>query len=94
MKESANDPDLTHKRLVQLDAEHRALDEKITALEAQVSPQAENALEIQNPAGIQNSGEIQDSGAMLEIRRLKKQKLVLKDQITQLKAYLTPDIIA
>lgn len=70
MKESANDPDLTHKRLVQLDAEHRALDERIAELEAQ------------------------DAGVSLDIKRLKKQKLVLKDQITQLKAYLTPDIIA
>lgn len=88
MKESANDPDLTHKRLVQLDAEHRALGERITVLEAQVSPQAESLFKTQS------SGAIQNSGAMLEIRRLKKQKLVLKDQITQLKAYLTPDIIA
>lgn len=33
-------------------------------------------------------------GDQLTLRRLKKQKLVLKDQITRLEDQLTPDIIA
>ena len=56
--------------LVQLRAEHRALDEEIVALEA-----------------------VSASDHLL-IKRLKKKKLAIKDQITAIEDQLTPDIIA
>ena len=41
-------------------------------------------------------GRVEDSGPFdqLQIQRLKKRKLVLKDQITKLESQLLPDIIA
>jgi hypothetical protein len=58
------------ERLSALRAEHRTLDNMITALEAS------------------------DSRDQLQIRRLKKQKLKLKDEMNVLEAMLHPDIIA
>jgi hypothetical protein len=38
--------------------------------------------------------EVQPSPDMIQVARLKKRKLALKDQLTQLENRLTPDIIA
>ena len=58
------------KRIVELQIEHRDLDEVIGRLSQDADPDE------------------------LQIRRLKKRKLVLKDQITLLQMRITPDIPA
>ncbi|WP_018935884.1 YdcH family protein [Thioalkalivibrio sp. ALJ24] len=57
-------------RLTELEAEHRALDGAIEAMQARPSPD------------------------FLEIRRLKKRKLQLKDSIQRLRSRLIPDLNA
>jgi hypothetical protein len=58
------------RKLVELRAAHRALDERINQLIAQGFPD------------------------QLEVQRLKKQKLALKDRIVRLESDRLPDIIA
>ena len=59
-----------HRRLAELKAAHRALDNQIAQL-------------------------VQDGfGDQLQLQRLKKQKLVLKDRIARLEDEILPDIIA
>ncbi|MGR3490934.1 MAG: YdcH family protein [Shimia sp.] len=62
--------DVLRVKLEALRAEHRDLDDAISALEERPAPD------------------------LLQMRRLKKQKLALKDQIARLEDRLTPDIIA
>ena len=64
------DLDAIAKRIIELQVEHRDLDQVI--------------------------GQIADvtSGDQLQLRRLKKRKLQIKDQITWLQIQLTPDIPA
>jgi hypothetical protein len=57
-------------RLIELRAEHRDLDDAITALAQRAVPD------------------------LLQLQRLKKRKLQIKDQITQIEGKLLPDIIA
>jgi hypothetical protein len=57
-------------RILELEAEHRELDNLIRALETE---------------GVRDE---------LQIRRLKKRKLQLKDTITQLQSQLSPDVPA
>ena len=59
-----------NKQLKDLRARHREVDEKIEALNSDLT------------------------NDQLEIQRLKKQKLKLKDQISRIEANLLPDIIA
>ncbi|WP_139826464.1 MULTISPECIES: YdcH family protein [Derxia] len=66
----AKDLDAIAKQIIELQIEHRDLDDVITRLCA--TP-------------------VQDE---LQIRRLKKRKLQIKDQITWLQIQLTPDIPA
>jgi hypothetical protein len=64
-------PDLEiDRRIAELRAAHRALDERISQLIEQGFPD------------------------QLEVQRLKKQKLALKDRITRLESDRLPDIIA
>ena len=56
--------------LVQLKAEHRDLDDAISALSLRAVPD------------------------MIQIQRLKKRKLTLRDEITRAESKLLPDIIA
>jgi hypothetical protein len=64
-------PDLEiDRKLVELRAAHRALDERISQLIEQGFPD------------------------QLEVQRLKKQKLALKDRIARLESDRLPDIIA
>ncbi|MBV8060359.1 MAG: DUF465 domain-containing protein [Alphaproteobacteria bacterium] len=58
------------ERLAQLKAEHRDLDDAISALEQRSLPD------------------------MIQIQRLKKRKLQIRDEIMQLESCLLPDIIA
>lgn len=58
------------ERLAQLKAEHRDLDDAITALEQRGLPD------------------------MIQIQRLKKRKLQIRDEMMQLESRLLPDIIA
>ncbi len=58
------------RRIVELQIEHRDLDEVIDRLTAEAYPDE------------------------LQIRRLKKRKLLLKDEITLLQMRITPDIPA
>ena len=58
------------KQLTDLRIRHREIDEKIEALNSDLT------------------------NDQLEIQRLKKQKLKLKDQISRIEANLLPDIIA
>ncbi len=58
------------ERLEGLKAEHRDLDDAITALSQRAVPD------------------------MIQIQRLKKRKLQLKDEIMQLESRILPDIIA
>ncbi|CAN5390317.1 DUF465 domain-containing protein [soil metagenome] len=64
------DLDAIAKRIIELQVEHRDLDQVISQL-ADVS-----------------------IGDQLQLRRLKKRKLQIKDQITWLQIQLTPDIPA
>lgn len=64
------DVELIHKRIAQLDAEHRELDVMITILAEE--PTIDE----------------------LQLRRLKKRKLQIKDQILLLQVQLVPDIPA
>ncbi len=57
-------------RVIELRAQHRALDSAIAALQEQ------------------------NSGDTLQVARLKRSKLVLRDQIQWIEDRLTPDIIA
>ena len=65
-----NDDETAPEQLATLQAEHRSLDEQITALVA------EGAID------------------QLELARLKKRKLRLKDEIERLRDRSVPDIIA
>jgi hypothetical protein len=58
------------ERLAELKAEHRDLDDAISALSQRAMPD------------------------MIQIQRLKKRKLQLRDEINQLESNLLPDIIA
>jgi hypothetical protein len=60
----------TKRRIVELQIEHRDLDDVIGRLSMDPSPDE------------------------LQIRRLKKRKLALKDEITLLQMHITPDIPA
>lgn len=62
--------DAIKRRIVELQIEHRDLDEVIERLTAEAYPDE------------------------LQIRRLKKRKLALKDEITLLQMRITPDIPA
>ncbi len=64
------DLDAIAKRIIELQVEHRDLDQVISQI-ADVT-----------------------SGDQLQLRRLKKRKLQIKDQITWLQIQLTPDIPA
>lgn len=64
------DQDTLRTRLIDLESEHRDLDDVIAGLTDQ-------------PASDQ-----------LQIQRLKKRKLMIKDEIMRIKARLLPDIIA
>lgn len=70
------------KRLEILRIEHRDLDAAIDALTGTTSS-----------IGI-GTGTIMGGGDQLQIARLKKRKLRLKDQIALIEDYLIPDIIA
>lgn len=63
-------PELTQRRIIELEVEHRDLDTVINALIL---------------------GGLPDE---LQLRRLKKRKLQLKDHITLLKIQLVPDVPA
>ena len=63
-------PGNVKKQLTDLRVRHREVDEKIKALNSDLT------------------------NDQLEIQRLKKQKLKLKDQISRIEANLLPDIIA
>lgn len=65
-----NEKETMKERLVQLQAEHRDLDDAILALSQRGVPD------------------------MIQIQRLKKKKLQLRDEITRLESTLLPDIIA
>ena len=65
-----SDQELLRRKLVELELEHRDLDDVITRLTERASYD------------------------QLQLQRLKKRKLTLKDQITRAKAMLHPDIIA
>ena len=71
--------DELRKRLEILRIEHRDLDAAIDALSG---------------AGAGNTAIGPITGDQLQIARLKKRKLRLKDQIAQIEDYLIPDIIA
>ncbi len=58
------------ERLAELKAEHRDLDDAISALSQRTMPD------------------------MIQIQRLKKRKLQLRDEINQIESKLLPDIIA
>jgi hypothetical protein len=58
------------RRIIELGIEHRDLDEVISRLTSDPSPDE------------------------LQLRRLKKRKLWLKDEITRLQMQITPDILA
>jgi hypothetical protein len=64
------DHEIMRKRILELNLEHRDLDDVIAALAAKPG---------------------QDQ---LQLQRLKKKKLLVKDQISQLERQLTPDISA
>lgn len=64
------DQDQLRERLAGFKAEHRDLDDAITALAQRAVPD------------------------LLQLQRLKKKKLQIKDQITQIEGKLLPDIIA
>jgi hypothetical protein len=65
-----NNPDELNRRIIELQVEHRDLDQIIATLEAQTG---------------------RDD---LQIRRLKKRKLQIKDAVTLLQIQLEPDIPA
>ena len=65
-----NEQEKLQELLVQLKAEHRDLDDAITALSLRGVPD------------------------MIQIQRLKKRKLILRDEITRTESKLLPDIIA
>lgn len=67
---TVDDPDALRARLLELTAEHRALDAAIEQAQRDAP------------------------GDELGLRRLKKQKLQLKDRITLIEAMLEPDIPA
>ena len=71
--------DELRKRLEILRIEHRDLDAAIDALTG---------------AGVSGVSAGPMSGDQLQIARLKKRKLRLRDQIAQIEDYLIPDIIA
>lgn len=68
--EAANEPITPAQRLAVLQAQHKALDEKVAEL--QINPYQNQFL----------------------LRRLKKEKLVLKDKIERLKSEMIPDLNA
>jgi hypothetical protein len=65
-----NEQEKLQEFLNQLKAEHRDLDDAISALSQRAVPD------------------------MIQIQRLKKRKLVLRDEITRTESKLLPDIIA
>ncbi|MDD4617292.1 MAG: DUF465 domain-containing protein [Alphaproteobacteria bacterium] len=65
-----NEQEKLQELLAQLKAEHRDLDDAITALSQRANPD------------------------MLQVQRLKKRKLVLRDEIIRVESELLPDIIA
>ncbi|MDD3370792.1 MAG: DUF465 domain-containing protein [Alphaproteobacteria bacterium] len=65
-----NEQEKLKELLVQLKAEHRDLDDAITALSQRAVPD------------------------MIQIQRLKKRKLIIRDEILQTESKLLPDIIA
>ncbi|MFA5040692.1 MAG: DUF465 domain-containing protein [Bdellovibrionales bacterium] len=65
-----NEQEKLKERLTQLKAEHRDLDDAISALSQRATPD------------------------MIQIQRLKKRKLVIRDEITRMESKLLPDIIA
>ncbi len=65
-----NEQDKLEDMLAQLKAEHRDLDDAISALTQRAVPD------------------------MIQIQRLKKRKLVLRDDIMRVESKLLPDIIA
>ncbi len=65
-----NEQEKLQELLVQLKAEHRDLDDAITALSQRANPD------------------------MIQIQRLKKRKLVIRDEINRTESELLPDIIA
>jgi len=65
-----NEQEKLQELLIQLKAEHRDLDDAISALSQRGVPD------------------------MVQIQRLKKRKLVLRDEITRTESKLLPDIIA
>jgi hypothetical protein len=65
-----NEQEKLQELLAQLKAEHRDLDDAITALSQRAVPD------------------------MIQVQRLKKRKLVLRDEILKTESKLLPDIIA
>ncbi len=65
-----NEQEKLRDLLAQLKAEHRDLDDAISALSQRAVPD------------------------MIQIQRLKKRKLIIRDEITQTESTLLPDIIA
>jgi len=70
VSEEMNEQEKLKERLTQLKAEHRDLDDAISALSQRATPD------------------------MIQIQRLKKRKLVIRDEITRMESKLLPDIIA